>query len=680
MSKLVSLIVALLLLPLLACEKDKEDTAIRVIVDSDLKVGSELTRLEVRIFDPAGKIEQRKQDFAVSETKGAARFTLPMSFRLAPQSQSSTYDFRIVITGIGPLGEGGSDIAVVEQQAIASFRPGETLRLDMFLGRSCLLELCRREGERGELSCDVTTGACAEVPVRLDLPVAIGDGVEGYDDRADARVGAAPVDELDAGQPLDASVDAALQSLPGVAQANTACSSEGAKACGSNNSTSALVCTGEAWLVRAVCDGSMRCDTRDGSTLGTCQPIPSVCMGRVPGQRFCDARMRVTCGVDLLDYANDVCAENQHCALAPTVSCSCDDGYEPDGAGTCRNIDACVGNICINGGKCVDGSVGYTCNCAGTGYEGERCEKLPGACAGPSSCAPEYPCLASADDNYCLGQFARWPMPDAQGGKVSSSYLTSAETVYDVVTGLSWQRTPPATYPNCDASGNEGARCLWANAQSYCGSLVIDGFADWRLPSFIELVALLDHTRPTAPFVSTVFGQSVADSAPFWTSSPGYGNSDGYVFAVNFDNGSVAFGVASTSGARTRCVRGRPLRSSLGPHYTMSPSETSDNWTGLIWKQPAMSVYSWEQAQTVCSGLGGGFRLPTVKELVTLLDPTNPENSPVIGSLAAGATFWTSTRARDAPLDEFSLDFVESTFVHGPLSEQSALYRVACVR
>lgn len=73
------------------CESKQVSTAIRVVVDSDLQVGSELTRLDVRIFDPAGEIEQRKQSFALSAEAGqAARFTLPMTFRLAPESQSSS--------------------------------------------------------------------------------------------------------------------------------------------------------------------------------------------------------------------------------------------------------------------------------------------------------------------------------------------------------------------------------------------------------------------------------------------------------------------------------------------------------------------------------------------------------------------------------------------------------------
>ena len=34
---------------------------------------------------------------------------------------------------------------------------------------------------RGELSCDLSTGTCADVPRREDLPVVKGDGIEEYE-------------------------------------------------------------------------------------------------------------------------------------------------------------------------------------------------------------------------------------------------------------------------------------------------------------------------------------------------------------------------------------------------------------------------------------------------------------------------------------------------------------------
>lgn len=41
---------------------------------------------------------------------------------------------------------------------------------------------------------------------------------------------------------------------------------------------------------------------------------------------------------------------------------------------TCAvDIDDCMDNACLNGGRCTDRINGYECDCAGTGYKGQRC-------------------------------------------------------------------------------------------------------------------------------------------------------------------------------------------------------------------------------------------------------------------------------------------------------------------
>ena len=37
-------------------------------------------------------------------------------------------------------------------------------------------------------------------------------------------------------------------------------------------------------------------------------------------------------------------------------------------------IEYCIENTCLHGGKCTNDDSGYTCDCRGTGYEGELCE------------------------------------------------------------------------------------------------------------------------------------------------------------------------------------------------------------------------------------------------------------------------------------------------------------------
>src|SRR5690606_23933433 len=79
-----------------------------------------------------------------------------------------------------------------------------------------------------------------------------------------------------------------------------------------------------------------------------------------------------------------------------------------------------------------------------------------------------------------------------------------------------------------------------------------------------------------------------------------------------------------------RCVRSSnnhvPSASAGAPanRYTLSDTTVLDTVTGLRRQREATTTeYSWANAATYCSSLptdGGGWRLPTIKELQTLVD------------------------------------------------------------
>jgi hypothetical protein len=73
-----------------------------------------------------------------------------------------------------------------------------------------------------------------------------------------------------------------------------------------------------------------------------------------------------------------------------------------------------------------------------------------------------------------------------------------------------------------------------------------------------------------------------------------------------------------------------------------------DSATGLTWQQEVLLPHAtWPSATSYCQGLGGGFRVPSMKELQTLLDLTVMSPGPTIDSAAfpgAPADFtWTSS-------------------------------------
>jgi hypothetical protein len=87
-----------------------------------------------------------------------------------------------------------------------------------------------------------------------------------------------------------------------------------------------------------------------------------------------------------------------------------------------------------------------------------------------------------------------------------------------------------------------------------------------------------------------------------------------------------------------------PLR-----HYTVTAGTVRDNGTGLTWQQtPDPTPRSWSSADNYCKQLqlsGGGWRLPTLKELLTLVDPARTA-SPVIDPKAfpdaKAVIYWSS--------------------------------------
>jgi hypothetical protein len=88
-----------------------------------------------------------------------------------------------------------------------------------------------------------------------------------------------------------------------------------------------------------------------------------------------------------------------------------------------------------------------------------------------------------------------------------------------------------------------------------------------------------------------------------------------------------------------------------------------DRETGLVWERgPGPISLNWVDASSHCVGLslGGrkGWRLPTVQDLASLIDPTqlNPALPPGHPFFVLFAHYWSATDARD-PQIAWSVDF-----------------------
>ncbi len=125
-------------------------------------------------------------------------------------------------------------------------------------------------------------------------------------------------------------------------------------------------------------------------------------------------------------------------------------------------------------------------------------------------------------------------------------YQVSTDTVYDMKTGLTWQRAATtATYP-------WGSATTAGTAQSYCASLSLTG-TGWRLPTVKELTSIVDPSQATAPLVDATAFSGTA-SAGFWSSTPVIGVSTSAWF-VHFGTGAMGDRDHDSGSKHARCVR-----------------------------------------------------------------------------------------------------------------------------
>ncbi len=122
-------------------------------------------------------------------------------------------------------------------------------------------------------------------------------------------------------------------------------------------------------------------------------------------------------------------------------------------------------------------------------------------------------------------------------------------------------------------------------------------------------------------------------------------------------------------------------------HYTEANATVRDTRTGLIWQQTTTGglTYTWDAANSLCSGLGSGWRLPTAKELLTLVDVQAyraEATTAMIDTAAFPATWvdvgwWSSTPLVTANSEAWALDFSDGELY---VSDKAGELHARCVR
>jgi Protein of unknown function (DUF1566) len=245
-------------------------------------------------------------------------------------------------------------------------------------------------------------------------------------------------------------------------------------------------------------------------------------------------------------------------------------------------------------------------------------------------------------------EWADWQMPNcpvdvAAGAPNPPNYTDNGDgTVSDLVTGLHWQQT----VPNMSYS--------LPQAQAYCASLNLGNLTGWRVPTIIELYSIVDPTK-VVPALDPIFGKvpdtlgigngETLSTSPFRDPSS--------VRDVIFDDSRENYDPAAASGPDylVRCVW-KPAKPPLLAHYAISKDTVYDNGTHLTWERNASgTIYDFPGATAHCASLslGGmaGWRVPTEKELLTLVDPTRSDGASIdpvaFPSTLTFELYWTAT-------------------------------------
>jgi hypothetical protein len=248
---------------------------------------------------------------------------------------------------------------------------------------------------------------------------------------------------------------------------------------------------------------------------------------------------------------------------------------------------------------------------------------------------------------------------DAQYDGNQPSYALSDDglTVYDNVTGLTWQQTPDT---NGDGVINVADKMTYEEALAYPATVnaaEFGGFDDWRLPTIKELYSLIlfigTDPNPMAPdsggqipFIDTDYfafaygdtaaGERIIDSQ--YASSTKYVatgmRGDDLLFGVNFADGRIkGYGLTMPDGRVKTfvvlCVRGNP---DYGKNDFVDNGDgtITDQATGLMWAQADSGegldwkeALAWVQQMNAENYLGyNDWRMPDVKELQSIIDYT----------------------------------------------------------
>jgi len=368
---------------------------------------------------------------------------------------------------------------------------------------------------------------------------------------------------------------------------------------------------------------------------------------------FCNG---LECGPDGCGGSCGACPGPQDECIAGQCIC------QPACGGKECGDDGCGGSCgsCPAGTSCESGTCRPTCwtgPCPGgyQKYDGCRCRVAP---TGVTQCkvpgqANLVVCSTITPGQPGYGQDGHFPSG-------SLSYTDKGDgSVLDNLTGLVWSKVADA------------ASVDWNTAKTTCSS------KGWRLPTVVELLSIVDYSKGSWPMCDAVFGTSCF---AFWTSVPWSSSA----FGVDFYTDTVFNGDVGNDYA-VRCVRAGQENPTDEPRFVDLDDTVFDRLTGLEWEKVPLvsSGRTWEMALSECLNStkeGGGWRLPNVKELYSIVEIRGEGTGCQWNQVFQGdcGWYWTSTPVPWSSSSAFGVNFDNGYVGHYDVGHY--LYGVRCVR
>lgn len=220
-------------------------------------------------------------------------------------------------------------------------------------------------------------------------------------------------------------------------------------------------------------------------------------------------------------------------------------------------------------------------------------------------------------------------------------FIVFPQVVIDTVTTLMWQRL-------------DGGEMTWEQARTYCDTLTLGGFTDWRMANGHELFSIHDLARKN-PALPAVFTSTAAE---YWWSSDTLVGDRSRIWCTNAGGGigphpmSETVSAGGTKKYHVRAVRATSEAELVPSHYTdLGNDLVLDHVTDRMWQQYCeYGPMPYEQALVLAdTAQRGGFtdwRLPDIKELESLRETL--EKSPCVDMMffpcvMNGRSLWSST-------------------------------------